>query len=165
MEGKPIVFLEDIAGKLEETNDEWRQFLHIRTGAFLSFHTGHLDAAEDLESDDEIEKYSDWERDAIQEAADMLSHWEDYEELPSPYNIHEYRIMVAFAEAAPEPHREFLLVALNGRGAFRRFKDALIRAGLEQAWYVYRYSTFMEIAKEWCEVNQIAYKTKNEATG
>lgn len=52
MPGKPIIFLEDIADKMEEASDEWRQFLNIRTGEFLSVQSEYLVVAEDLESDD-----------------------------------------------------------------------------------------------------------------
>ncbi len=114
-----------------------------------------------MESDDELDKYSEWERDAIREAIDMLSNWDDYVELPSQYEINEYRIMDEFAEATPDPRKqELLLVALNGKGAFWRFKDTLICVELENEWYAYRFLAFMKIAKEWCEDNNIVYKTK-----
>lgn len=161
MPGEPIVFLEDIADKMEEASNEWRQFLNIRSGEFLSVQSEHLGLAEDLESDDELDKYSDWERDMIREAVDMLSNEDDYMELPSQYKINEYRIMEEFAEAISDPRKqELLLVALNGKGAFRRFKDTLMRVGLEKEWYAYRFLAFMKIAKEWCEENNIVYKTK-----
>ena len=162
MPGEPIIFIEDIADKMEEASDEWRQFLNIRTGRFHSFQSEHLSVVEDLESDDELEEYSDWERDMIREAVDMLSNWDDYVELPSQYDIHEYNLMEEFAEATPDPcKQELLLVSLNGKGAFRRFKDTLLSVGLEKEWYAYRFLAFTKIAEEWCEDNKIAYKTKN----
>lgn len=161
MPGEPVVFLEDIADKMEEASDEWRQFLNIKTGEFLSVQFEHLSLAEDLDSDDELAKYSDWERDAIREAVDMLSNEDDYVELPSQYEIHKYRIMEEFAEEISDPRKqEMLLVSLRGKGAFRRFKDALIRVELEKEWYAYRFIAFMKIAKEWGEDNNIVYKTK-----
>jgi|GEM_PF-6638394 hypothetical protein len=58
MPGELVVSLEDIADKMEEASDEWRQFLNIKTGEFLSVQSEHLGLAEDLESDDELDKYS-----------------------------------------------------------------------------------------------------------
>lgn len=83
MPGEPVVFLEDIADKMEEASDEWRQFLNIKTGEFFSVQFAHLSLAEDLESDDELAKYSDWEREAIREAIGMLSNEDDYVEQSS----------------------------------------------------------------------------------
>lgn len=158
-----VVFLEDIANKLDEASNDWRMFMHRKTGEFVSFQNDHLGAAEDFESEEELEQYSEWERNAICEAVEFLSHWDEYAELPSQYDIHEYRIMEAFAEATPDPHKqELLFVALSGKGAFRRFKDTLIRTRLEQEWYVYRFLAFVEMAREWCEDNEIAYSMKDE---
>ncbi|MGI6649652.1 MAG: hypothetical protein ACOX5W_11550 [Bacillota bacterium] len=162
MSGEPIIYLEDIADKMEEASDEWRHFLNIKTSEFLSFQSAHLRIAEDLESVDELAEYRDWERDMIREAIDMLSNWDDYVELPSQYDIHEYHLMEDFTKATSDRRKqELLLAALKGNRAFRRFKDTLIRVGLENEWYEYRYLAFIEIAKEWCKDNKIVYKTKS----
>lgn len=40
MSGKPIVFLEDIADKLEETMEHWEQYLNTATGEFVAISDG-----------------------------------------------------------------------------------------------------------------------------
>jgi len=189
-----FVFLEDVADKLEEVNEDWRTFFNTKSGEFVSAQNEHLGIAEDLgevevvdEDSDELDeaededsdelneaedegipedalaRYSDWEREAIQEAVEILENWDDYIELPSQYDIHEYSIMEDFAASVSNDHkREMLEVALEGRGAFRRFKDTLIRTGLEEKWYGFRFEAFVGIAKEWCEDNNISYKMKNK---
>jgi len=158
-----VVFLENIANKLDEVSNDWRMFMHKKTGEFVSFQNDHLGAAEDLESEDELGQYREWERDEIREAVEFLSRWDEYVELPSQYDIHEYQIMEAFAEATPDPHnQELLFVALSGKGAFRRFKDTLIRARLENEWYAYRFLAYIDIAREWCEDNEIACSMKDK---
>ena len=160
-----IVFLEDVANKLYEVNNDWRMFMHKKTGEFILCQNDHLGVAEDLESEEELEQYCKWERDAIREAIEFLPRWDEYVELPSQYEIDEYRIMEAFAEAMPDEHKqELLFVALSGKGAFRRFKDTLIRVKLEKEWYAYRFLAFVDIAREWCEENEIAYSIKDEKT-
>jgi len=78
---------------------------------------------------------------------------------PSQRDIHEYDIMERFAETVTEPRaNELLSVALEGKGAFRRFKDTLHRVGLTDEWYEYKYNTFIDLAREWCEENNIPYK-------
>lgn len=59
--------------------------------------------------------------------------------------------------------RELLLVALEGKGAFRRFKDTLDRTGLAGEWYKFRDGAYIEIAREWCEENEIFYQMKKES--
>jgi hypothetical protein len=58
---------------------------------------------------------------------------------PSQRDINEYEIMADFANTVTDPQKSVLLcVALEGRGAFRRFKDTLHRVGLEKEWYAFK---------------------------
>lgn len=75
-----------------------------------------------------------------------------YIPLPGQYEINEYRIMEEFIYGLPEGRNQDTLErAIQGRGAFRRFKDRLFDLNLEQKWYDYRDCTYKRIAKEWCE--------------
>lgn len=78
---------------------------------------------------------------------------------PSQRDIHEYGIMADFAATVTDPHaNELLCVALEGRGAFRRFKDTLHRVGLLEQWYAYKHDAYVELAREWCEENEIPFE-------
>ena len=57
---------------------------------------------------------------------------------------------------------ELLHVALEGRGAFRRFKDTLHRVGLTNEWYAFKRKAYIEIAREWCVENEIEYTDDEE---
>ena len=48
-----------------------------------------------------------------------------------------------------------LLNALNGRGAFRKFKDTIIRLNVEKKWYNYRDEALRNVAMDWCKENGI----------
>ena len=50
-----------------------------------------------------------------------------------------------------------LYSAINGRGAFRRFKDTISRFGMEDDWYTFREEALKNIAIEWCEDNDIMF--------
>jgi hypothetical protein len=52
---------------------------------------------------------------------------------------------------------EKLSAAIKGRGAFGRFKENIVRLGIEAKWFKYRKEAFRKIAIEWCEENQIDY--------
>ena len=58
--------------------------------------------------------------------------------------------------------------SIQGRGAFRRFKDNIHRYGIAEDWYRYRDDSLRKIAIEWCEENGINYvddTRKPEGTG
>ena len=80
----------------------------------------------------------------------------EYIALPGQYDIDEYSIMEEFVDNLPGGRkREELYDALQGRGAFRRFKDELYELGLEQKWYKYRDQAYEKLARKWCEEHGI----------
>ncbi len=81
-----------------------------------------------------------------------------YIELPDKWDIHEYSIMEAFCGSlSNERISNALYSVIQGRGAFRRFKDTICRYGVEDTWYRFRDEAFKKLAIEWCEQNNILY--------
>lgn len=84
---------------------------------------------------------------------------DDYVELPSQFDIHEWSIMERFCRSLePGPLRDELDNAIHGRGAFRMFKDVIHRHGIADDWYAYRDAELEEIAIGWLEVNEIPHR-------
>ena len=82
---------------------------------------------------------------------------------PRQRDLREYDIMADFAATVGDPHvNELLSVALEGKGAFRRFKDTLHRVGLTDEWYAFKHKAYVEIVREWCEENGIEYMETEE---
>jgi hypothetical protein len=50
---------------------------------------------------------------------------------------------------------------IRGRGAFRRFKDCILKYEIEEEWYRFRQEELEKIAIEWLEVNHIPYTQDN----
>lgn len=80
-------------------------------------------------------------------AADTLDE-HGFHRLPDRREINEYGMMAEFAEEHPSSE---LYLAIDGRGAFRRFKDTIRRLGLEQEWYQFRDAQYVRVAREWCQ--------------
>jgi hypothetical protein len=53
--------------------------------------------------------------------------------------------------------RDDLFNAIQGSGAFRRFKDSIHKHGVADDWYKYRDDELREIAIAWCDENGISY--------
>ena len=135
--------IKTIADELECCFDGWNQFLNTETGEIVSLSDG---------------MWSDWteEDEALAEEIDMSGN---YVRLPNQYEIHAWRIMEAFAEEIPAAGvKARLLRALHGKKAYRHFKDEIINLGIQDAYYAYRSREILEIAKAWCEENEIPYK-------
>ena len=79
--------------------------------------------------------------------------------LPTQYEINEYQIMVDFIDTINNLEiRNNLHRLIQGKGAFRRFKDYCIEVNIIQDWYNYREEKYKEIAKNWCKENDLKYK-------
>ena len=78
--------------------------------------------------------------------------------LPTQYEINEYQIMVDFIETIENPEINSNLQRLiQGKGAFRRFKDYCASINIIQEWYEYRDKRYKEIAIDWCRKNELEY--------
>ena len=77
---------------------------------------------------------------------------------PDKFDFNEYRQMERFigtvesAEAAEQLWR-----AINGKGAFRYFKDTAHRLGLLERWRQYRDDVLREFVVDRAEANKIPY--------
>jgi len=141
---KVTVVLEDVANQLEETMDSWEQYLNTATGEFVS-----LSDVSFIETDEEL--------------AEEIDSSDDYIRLPNQRDINEYRIMEDFAvDFQDAEKRAKLFRALNSRKPFRTFKDTLNNCGIADDYYTFRYSEFINIAREWCEANKIMYTAARE---
>ena len=78
--------------------------------------------------------------------------------LPTSFDIREYDIMKDFVYSLPDPARDKLSRAINGRGTFRRFKDSIRQLGIEQQWYDYQADAYKKKAVEWCKDNELEYE-------
>ena len=155
----PIINIRDVIQKMDGLSDDFRAFLNIRTGEFITLSDEYMRAAEEGEPLDDC---PDWEQEMIQEAKDVL-FTDDYLPLPSQYDIHEYEIMKRFCYTVEDDElRDRLLYRISGRGAFRIFKDTIYEYEITDDWYEYRYQAFKEIARNWLESNNIAYTEENE---
>ncbi|MDR3585766.1 MAG: UPF0158 family protein [Desulfosporosinus sp.] len=75
---------------------------------------------------------NDWEQDAIREAVAVVENWGDYVELPDKEEVNDYLIMEDFCYSQEDNKlRDKLCDAIDGKGAFRRFKEPISRHGIE----------------------------------
>jgi len=151
---KAIVSIKDVVNEMDVLSDEHSAFLNRHTGELVTLSNEELSAAEE---DDNVDEYPEWQQDMIIKAKEVIDS-DDYLSLPSKFDIHEYHIMEDFCcSVMDEEIREGLLDKIRGRGAFKRFKDAIHMHGIEEEWYRFRQEALEKIAIDWLEVNQISY--------
>ncbi len=148
------VKLKDITEGLEFQSDEGSSHLHTTTGEVVYITDEDVRAAED---ETPLDHFPAWQHEAIRVAKDLLESG-DYLPLPTKFDIHEYRIMERFCYSVDdEEMRDDLFNAIQGSGAFRRFKDSIHKHGVADDWYKHRDDALKEIAIAWCEENGMQY--------
>ena len=142
----PIDWL-DLEMAFETHLDDSAAYLDLRTGRVHFISTSSFD---EVAPDDQEEGLSE-------EAVDagLAEGWL----LPvEPLESHEeYDWMVKFASSIGDPRlRELLEVALDGRGAFRRFKDVLARWPKErERWFMFRNQCLRDAMRAWLTAHEI----------
>jgi GNAT superfamily N-acetyltransferase len=78
--------------------------------------------------------------------------------LPSRYEINDYRLMELFIERLDDGDaKDHLAASIVGRGAFRRFRGTAERFNLLNKWYDFRENCYISFAEKWCQRNNIPY--------
>jgi len=152
------VKLSDIIEAVEFHTDKSSAYLNIKTGEIVTVTREDFEAAE---NQDNLDEYPEWQHESIKTAQEILDHEEDFIGLPTKYDVHEYQIMERFILSIKDREiSDALYRAIKGKGAFRRFKDAVIRFDIADEWYKYREDAIKQVAIDWCELNQIKFKDK-----
>jgi len=125
--------LDELCNAMENSSFENEYFLDLETGDIL-FISEYTD-------DEETEKL----KDRIEEEFDR------YERIPKAESHEGYSDMVDFIATVKDEHLvELLEVAINGKGAFRRFKDVLLNYPEErERWFQFKDDRMEERALEW----------------
>ena len=68
-------------------------------------------------------------------------------------------MMENFAETLEDDRlQNQLYISLNGKGAFRKFKDTCINFDIIDDWYKFRDECYKELAINWCKENNIEFE-------
>ncbi|MGI9952926.1 UPF0158 family protein [Moorellaceae bacterium AZ2] len=114
---------EEIAMALESNRDLNDYYLDLETGELVVIPAELLERDWDEESPSSL---PDWERELIPLARELQEGSERYEPIPQIPSYEIYNLMVKFAETVTDRRlRRLLSVALDGKGAFGRFKSVL----------------------------------------
>ena len=127
--------LDQLCEAMEDGSFEDAYFLDLETGDILFI-------PKDTD-DEETEKL----KDRIEEEFDR------YERIPKAESHEGYQDMVAFIATVEDEHLvELLEVAINGKGAFRRFKDVLLNyPEKRERWFQFKDDRIEERAREWLD--------------
>jgi len=128
------VDLDELCSAMEDSSWEHTYYLDLETGEILF--------VSDMK-DEETEKLRD----------DIDKNPDRYESIPTAESSEGYEEMDDFIATVEDQHlAELLKVAIDGKGAFRRFKDVLARYPEErERWFKFKDDRVRERALEWLD--------------
>lgn len=139
------VSLQAVVDQMDVISDDIVAYINRRSGELVTLTTEDISLAEENDNSCPI---PEWQRDLVDKAKQALSN-DDYLELPDRFEINEYGIMERYSYTIEDEQiRLALLTAINGKGAFRRFKDKLNEEGIDEDWYNFRANAFKQIAAD-----------------
>ena len=136
MEKKALkINLDELCEAMEDSSYEREYYLDLKTGEVL-FVSDYTDDEETGELKDRIEE-----------------NFDRYEQIPKAESREGYEDMIGFiATVDNERLTELLEVAINGKGAFRRFKDVLLNyPEARERWFEFKDERMRERAREWLD--------------
>jgi hypothetical protein len=149
-----VISLREVIEAMETTNEDCVSYLDPETGEIITV----TEEERHLVEEESLENVPEWQREMLPKIRAALES-DRFLELPDRFDIHEWSIMDEFSRAqGSERIRQELADAIHGAGAFRIFRSAIRRLGLEQSWYQFRDEALAEIARNWLEEHKLSYK-------
>ena len=141
------VNLNDVIEAIEFEGDLLSHYYNKKTGLIIYVEDEETTAykAEDIET---IDSFEEWEQELIRALHDLKENPQDYIQLPDKNETDEYKLMVKFCKT---------IDGFEIKNTIRELKDEIENKGYINAWYDYREKAEYNLAKEWCEKNNIKY--------
>lgn len=154
-----LVPMTELVQQMQSMPDEATLYYRRSTGEFVMVQDSYVEMLEAGALSDDSDDLADWEQEELKTAEEILhgNDGGDFVPLPPKDEMDEYSMMEGFCDSIEESRiADDLFDAISGKGAFRRFKDAVHRHSVEQQWYRFKDERYKEIAREWCEENGIS---------
>jgi len=130
--------------------------LNVKTGKVCCFTDEEI---RDAKSKEELTNPAEWYKEAVKRAKNYLENEQDYLPLPSKYDFNEYHVMQRFIDQVTvKDQADLLYHAINGKGAFHRFRQTLERIALLDSWYRFKEHELKDYIESWCSENDVPFE-------
>ncbi len=153
--GKPVS-LKECLDNLDMLGDEDGIYVHRSTGK-VHVVDEYVREVASAAAEEEPGSLGTQERELL-ELVQGVDETDDYLLLPDKFDIHEWDIMRRFCGNVEDDDQcQELNAAIHGRGAFRMFRSAIRRMGLEDDWYEFKDEALARIVIDWFEAEGIVF--------
>lgn len=151
------VSLQDVIDQIDLQSELVQGFINRKTGELTIFTEEDDYALRHLEDGRSLEELPEWQQEIIPKLREIQTS-DDFIGLPTPFEVHEYRIMENFIYSLEDTAmQDDLFRAIRGRGAFRIFKDKIFDHGIRDDWFTFKNNSIKRIAIDFLEAEGIGY--------
>ena len=102
-----------------------------------------------------VHMHSDWDEE-LWPLPEDIDDGRKYVALPSPRDLDlGTRLVMRFAAERLDEHYDEIAAIFSRKGAYRRFKDFLVRLGALDDWYAYEAEAKEKALRKWCAENGV----------
>lgn len=150
--------IQELVEHLDIASHESQPYLNRKTGQiesrFEDYFSNSIENLEDL---------PEWMAEAVKITRE-IDESDDWVELPSKFDVHEWSIMQDFARSIQDNElSELLMDSIHRKGAFRAFRDAIYRHGIQDNWYAFKKTALREVIESWLERNKIPFERTHDS--
>ena len=98
------------------------------------------------------------EEEALNHVFEIEDDWEHYIPLPNAVDSEEHNLMESFAAAQREDVKERLQEILQKSGAQIKYRQQIKHLLLKPAWEKFQQEYFLNVARDYCEENDLEYE-------
>ena len=98
------------------------------------------------------------EEEALNHVFEIEDDWEHFIPLPNAVDSEEHNLMETFAAAQREDVKERLQEILQKSGAQLKFRQQIKHLLLKPAWEKFQQEYFLNVARDYCEENDLEYE-------
>ena len=151
------VYIFDVVDEIICQNEMITGFINRKTGELAILTEDDYHALRHLDNDGAIDDLPPWQQEIIPKLR-KISESEDFIQLPSTYEVDEYRIMQRFIWSLEDDEtRQELENLIQGSGAFRRFRDAMDRYDVRNNWWTFKKNAIKRIAVDFLDTEGITW--------
>jgi hypothetical protein len=137
-------------------------YVNRKTGETEIFHEDEVSMLENLDEEEEEDEEEEddlpqWEQDSRKRVREIRES-DDWLEILTRMDLDEFGMMKKFALSARPSVSKALLEALNGRGAFRRFRGEIHRFGIEAEWDAFRTASIEREIRNALDAREVQYR-------
>lgn len=151
------VELSDVMEAIEFEGEALTHYYNKKTGViiYLEDESTANYKAEDINN---LDSFEEWERELITALHDLKVNSDNYIQLPSLDDINEYNMLKEFSKVIKDEKLISLINETNGgEDQMRKIIEHIRKIGKIEEWYDFREDAEYNLAKEWCNKNNISY--------